>query len=70
MKRCERSGIRVVGELCFTILFDLVTLRSRTTLLTMFLCLCLFFDVCISREDFYMERFSYVVMFYEMWYGK
>lgn len=35
--RVERGGIRVVGELCFQILFDFATLLIQTALPTVYL---------------------------------
>lgn len=68
MTCCERSGIRVVGQLCFQILFDFATLRSQTVLKTMCLHFRLFCRVRLSHGDRFMKRLFDVVLYYQFRY--
>lgn len=63
MTRCERSGIRVVGQLPFQILFSFVMLLSEMALLSRCLRFCFIFDERISHGDRIMKSFPYEMMF-------
>lgn len=65
VNRCELCIMRVVGKLCFQILFEFVTLHLQMEFINMCLCFCLFFGECISNGDRFMDCFSYVVLFYK-----